>query len=50
MTGMPSWDGVLADDEMWKIIAFIKHSNQLPPEVRSAWQAGAARLPEPIVK
>ena len=42
MTGMPSWDGVLSDEEMWKIVAFIKHSNQLPPEVRSAWQASAA--------
>jgi mono/diheme cytochrome c family protein len=42
MTGMPSCDGVLSDDEMWKIVAFIKHSNQLPPDVRSAWQASAA--------
>jgi len=42
MTGMPSWDGVLSDDEIWKIIAFIKHSDKLPPEVRSAWQASAA--------
>jgi mono/diheme cytochrome c family protein len=49
MTGMPSWDGVLSDDEMWKIVAFIKHSNQLPPEVRSAWQASAAPLSDPVV-
>lgn len=38
MTGMPSWDGVLSDDEMWKIIAFVKHSDKLPPDVQSAWQ------------
>ena len=42
MTGMPAWDGILADDEMWKIIAFIKHSDKLPPEVQSAWQKLAA--------
>ncbi len=38
MTGMPAWGGVMSDDEMWKVIAFIKHSDKLPPEVRSAWQ------------
>ena len=42
MTGMPAWDGILSDDEMWKIIAFIKHSDQLPPEVQAAWQRMAA--------
>jgi mono/diheme cytochrome c family protein len=50
MTGMPSWDGVLSDDEMWKIVAFIKHSDKLPPEVRSAWQASAAAPPEQVLK
>ena len=38
MTGMPAWDGVLSDDEMWKIVAFIKHSDKLPAEVESAWR------------
>jgi mono/diheme cytochrome c family protein len=38
MTGMPAWDGALSDDQMWKVIAFIKHSNKLPPEVDSAWR------------
>jgi len=42
MTGMPTWDGILSDDEMWKVVAFIKHSNKLPPEVQSAWQRMAA--------
>jgi mono/diheme cytochrome c family protein len=41
MTGMPSWDGVLSDDEMWKIVAFVKNSKQLPPEVQSVWQSMA---------
>jgi thiosulfate dehydrogenase len=38
MTGMPSWDGVMSDEEMWKVIAFIKHSGKLPPETAAAWQ------------
>lgn len=38
MTGMPAWDGVLSDDDMWKIVAFIKHSDKLPAEVESAWR------------
>jgi hypothetical protein len=41
MTGMPSWDGVLSDDEMWKVIAFIKHSDKLPPDVQAMWQQAA---------
>lgn len=41
MTGMPAWDGVLSDSEMWKAIAFIKHSAKLPTEVESAWRANA---------
>jgi thiosulfate dehydrogenase len=41
MTGMPSWDGILTDEEMWKIIAFVKHSKQLPPDVQAAWQKTA---------
>jgi len=39
MTGMPTWDGVLSDDEIWKVIAFIKHSNKLPPDVDAAWRS-----------
>jgi mono/diheme cytochrome c family protein len=42
MTGMPAWDGILSDDEMWKIVAFIKHSDQLPADVYAAWYKMAA--------
>jgi mono/diheme cytochrome c family protein len=38
MTGMPAWDAVLSDDEIWKVIAFIKHSGTLPQDVQSVWQ------------
>lgn len=41
MTGMPSWDGVLSDEDMWKVIAFIKHSDKLPADVQAMWQQAA---------
>ena len=42
MTGMPAWNGIMSDEEMWKVIAFIKHSDKLPPETKAAWQALAS--------
>jgi thiosulfate dehydrogenase len=42
MTGMPTWDGILSDDTMWKVVAFVKHSDKLPPEAQAAWQQAAA--------
>jgi mono/diheme cytochrome c family protein len=38
MTGMPAWTGILTDDEIWKVVAFIKHSDKLPPETAAAWK------------
>ena len=46
MTGMPTWDGVLADEDMWKIVAFIKHSDALPADVESAWRRMAVTTGE----
>ena len=43
MTGMPSWDGVLSDDDIWKIVAFIKRSDKLPADVESEWRKMAVR-------
>ena len=45
MTGMPSWDGILSDDEMWKAILFVKHSNALPADVQMAWEEIATPAP-----
>ena len=28
-TGMPGWDGVLSDDDIWKTVLFIKNSGQM---------------------
>ena len=29
LSGMPGWDGVLSDDDIWKAILFIKNSSQM---------------------
>ena len=42
MSGMPTWDGILSDNQIWQIIAFVKNSGKLPPEVQQAWQQVAA--------
>ena len=41
LTGMPAWDGILSDDEIWKVIAFVKHTDKLPSEAQAAWRAAA---------
>src|SRR3954451_10240431 len=42
MTGMPAWDKVMSDEEIWAVVAFIKHSDKLPPETEAAWHRLAA--------
>lgn len=29
LTGMPGWDGVLSDDDIWKAVLFVKNSAQM---------------------
>ncbi len=42
LTGMPSWAGILSDDQIWQVITFVKHSANLPPEAQEAWRQAAA--------
>ncbi len=46
MTGMPAWDGIMSDEEIWSVIAFIKNSSKLPPEAAAVWQALASEPTE----
>jgi thiosulfate dehydrogenase len=41
LSGMPSWAGILNDDQIWQVVAFIKHSGNLPPEAQDAWLQAA---------
>jgi thiosulfate dehydrogenase len=36
-TGMPGWNGLLADEEIWQIVSLLKNSKDLPPSVEAEW-------------
>jgi len=33
LTGMPAWGKVMSDEDLWKITAFVRNVDQLPPAV-----------------
>ena len=37
-SGMPAWDGVLAEQDMWKTTMFLSHIDKLPPAVQDYWK------------
>jgi mono/diheme cytochrome c family protein len=37
-TGMAAWGKTMKDDDIWRIITFIKHSDKLSPTVQEMWQ------------
>jgi mono/diheme cytochrome c family protein len=37
-TGMPAWNKALADQDIWKITAFLSHLEKLPPAVQDNWE------------
>jgi mono/diheme cytochrome c family protein len=44
MTGMPAWEQVLSDSDIWKVTAFLSKMgklSQLSPEVQGAWKTVA---------
>jgi|SRR5579872_179546 len=44
-TAMPSWDKVLTDDQIWKVVAFLSTMDKLPPSLQQQWQGNAAPAP-----
>ena len=52
LTGMPAWDGILDDQQIWTVIAFVKHSDKLPPAAMAAWRQAAdtTRAPAAVEK
>ncbi len=37
-TAMPAWDGVLAEQDLWKVTSFLSHLDKLPPAVQEYWK------------
>ena len=40
-TGMPSWKGVISENDMWKVTAFLSRLEKLPPAVQEQWKKAA---------
>ena len=47
MTGMPSFRGALAENQMWQIVLFLKNMEDLPPAAQKAWEAVPSAAPGP---
>lgn len=37
MTGMPGWKDALTNDQIWKVITFLSHIDNLPPKAKSVF-------------
>ncbi len=38
LTGMPAWEGILSEPDMWKLTSFLSHMDKLPPAVQDYWK------------
>src|SRR5579864_26060 len=42
-TAMPGWEGLLSDDQILKVTAFLSHMQQLPAAVDHEWKTASPR-------
>ncbi|HKQ86889.1 MAG TPA: cytochrome c [Candidatus Acidoferrales bacterium] len=49
LTGMPSFEKTLSDDQMWQIIALLQRRRNWPPEVKAAIQPEVAAAAVPAL-
>lgn len=47
LTGMPSFENTLSQDQMWQVIAFLQRRRNWPPEVKAAMQPEVAAATAP---
>jgi mono/diheme cytochrome c family protein len=47
-TGMPGWQGILSDDDIWKVVLFVKHTDTLSPAVQAEWKKAADKPSIPV--
>ena len=45
-TGMPAWEKILSEQDMWKVTTFLSRIENLPPNVVSYWHEVYAPKPE----
>jgi len=39
LTGMPSYNGSLSDQQIWQVVSFLKHMDALTAEANKVWKA-----------
>jgi len=44
-TGMPAWDKVLSDQDMWKVTIFLSHMEKLPGPAQDYWKTAFGVAP-----
>lgn len=37
-SGMPAWDKILTQEQMWQLTTFLSHMDKLPPPVAAQWK------------
>jgi len=37
-SGMGAWNGMMSDEDIWKVVTFPEHIQSLPPEVQAEWK------------
>lgn len=37
LTGMPGWKNALTDEQIWKVVTFLSHVDNLPPKAKSVF-------------
>jgi thiosulfate dehydrogenase len=46
-SGMPAWNKVLSEEQMWKVTAFVTRIEKLPPGVQEYWKKSVGVAPQP---
>jgi thiosulfate dehydrogenase len=41
-SGMGAWEGMLPDEDIWRIVTFLSTAHDLPPAVDATWKARAS--------
>ena len=47
-TGMPAWNKVLSEQDMWKVTAFLSRIEKLPPAVQDYWKKSTGVAPPAV--
>ena len=38
LSGMPAWDKILTQEQMWQLTTFLSQMDKLPPQVAAQWK------------